>query len=313
MFHSIRWHARALASLTPASILQLAGRLRDSGEEVTALYAGNESNLDFIVTSLFAATPAKLAVRQVSPLLIPQALARLQHHAEIVVVERPPLWAALGGLTGATRIPAWIRQELHLDGNGGVDRWTIGRHLEREAQRHIRRHDYRLVMSDTEADKREFFAEFYLPYQQSRHGAGAIMVTPQRFGEVAAKATLAKLLQAGSWTAGMLLLRQADTLHLSWFGSRCDPPAPGASEVLDVLCIKDAAQRGMRRIDFGHSRPSLVDGVVRYKRKFDAEVVHPRYPQTVIEWQIRTDRPALHEWLANRQFVRLDTAVEYRS
>ena len=294
-------HFRALASPRKLHIDLLHGRLRTDGSDLCAIYAGNGSNAEYLIGALFDGTPSRTRLAQCRPFALASTLQRHASRAEILLCERVPLWSAIGPRMGDVRVPAWIRQELRMKQSG--ERWILGRHLEREVERHIRRQGYRVVMSDAAADKNTFFEEFYLPYLQSRHGAGAITASREKFSEVASGATLAKLFAGDTWSAGMLLQHRAETLRFGWFGSRNNPPAPGASEVLDVLCIRDALQRGIRCINFGNSRPSLVDGIVRYKSKFGAEVVMPRYPQTVLEFQLRSDRPALRDWLTSRQFL----------
>ena len=265
------------------------------------MYAGNGSNAEYLIGVLFEGIPSRTRLAQCPPFALASTMQRLSSPAEILVCERAPLWSALGPRIGDVRVPAWIRQELRVKHSG--ERWILGRHLEREVERHIRRQGYRVVMSATAADKNIFFEEFYLPYLQSRHGAGAITASREKFLQVASHATLAQLFAGDAWVAGMLLLHREDTLRFGWFGSRNNPPASGASEVLDVLCIRDALQRGVRCINFGNSRPSLVDGIVRYKSKFGAQVVLPRYPQTVVEFQLRSSRAALREWFTSRQFL----------
>ena len=301
MLDILAQHFQALASPRRLHVDLLHGRLRTDGSDLCAMYAGNGSNAEYLIGALFEGTPSRTRLAQCRPFAVASTLQRLASPAEILVCERVPLWSALGPRIGDVRVPAWIRQELRVKHSG--ERWVLGRHLEREVERHIRRQNYRVIMSNTTADKDTFFEEFYLPYLQSRHGAGAITASREKFSQVALRATLAKLFAGDSWAAGMLLQHQADTLRFGWFGSRNNPPAPGASEVLDVLCIRDALQRGVRCINFGNSRPSLVDGIVRYKSKFGAQVVIPRYPQTVVEFQLRSNRPALREWLTSRQFI----------
>jgi hypothetical protein len=299
---SLTGHARALASTRPAQLIELTGTLRDGAENISALYAGNGSNLDYLTTLLFASTPERSTVDKVFPLFLRGAIDRQQRKSDVLLVERPPLWGALGGAIGDIRMPAWVRQELDLKVDAAT-RWTLGRHLEREVDRQIRRHSYRLELNDTARSKDEFFESFYLPYIRSRHGTAAITVDREKFAAVAATATLAQLFAGETCIAGMLLQWKRDALKFGWFGSRENPPPRGASEVLDVLCMKMAADRGIRRIHFGNSRPSLADGVVRYKRKFGADCILPRYPQTMIEVRLRTDRPALRQWLAAQQFL----------
>jgi len=301
MLDRLQQHFQALASMRIAHVDLLQGRLCTDGTGVSAIYAGNGSNAEYLIGTLFDGSPSRLRLATCAPLALPSTLARFGPQAEIVMSERAPLWSALGPRLGEIRMPAWIRQELHLKQSG--EPRLLGRHLEREVERQIRRHGYRLAVSTAEADKQVFFEEFYVPYLRSRHGAGAITATREKFLQVASGSTLAQLFSGDSWTAGMLLHRRAQGLKFGWFGSRQNPPSPGASEVLDVLTIKDAASRGIRHIGFGNSRPSLIDGVLRYKQKFGAHIVIPRYPQTVFEIQLRDSRPALREWLTSRRFV----------
>lgn len=299
---SLRWHARALASFETARIVHFTGTLRGNGLHVSALYAGNGANLDFVTKALFETIISQQQLGESPPSWLAKALARSRASADVVIMERPPLWATLGGSQFSIRMPSWIRQELQLPG-ADSEQWMLGRHLEREVGRQIRRRDYRLAMSTASDDKQEFFDDFYQPYVRSRHGSGAITVDRQQFARLAAYATLAKLYAGDSWTAGMLLQQNAGTLRLGWFGSKQNPPASGASEVLDALCIKAAAANGVRRIHFGNSRPSLIDGVVRYKRRFGARAMLPRYPQTIIELQLTSTQRPLREWLTSQQFL----------
>lgn len=294
-------HLQALASLRTLRIELLQGELRTDGSPLTALYAGNGSNAEYLLQTLFAGNVSRRTVAHCMPFALASKLRRFADSAEIVLCERAPLWALLGKRIGDFRMPAWLRQELLLPEPG--ERWQLGRHLEREVDRQIRRHDYRLVLSQDAADKDMFYSDFYCPYIRSRHGSGAVTADRSTFLAVAARTTLAKLMAGEQWTAGMLLRQSGQTLQLGWFGSRLIPPASGASEVLDVLAIRAAAQSGVRHISFGNSRPSLCDGVVRYKRKFGAQFVMPRFPQTVIELRIRSDRRALQDWLNEQQFV----------
>ncbi len=295
-------HLRALASLRKIRIEQLHGRLRHNSVDLSVIYAGNGSNADYLTGLLFQTVTSRRALAEVSPLTLAPALARFSSPADIIVCERAPLWATIGPALGDFRMPAWIRQELSL-GNARGNRWKFGRHLDRELDRHMRRHDFRVVLSDDNAEKRTFYREFYLPYVTARHALGAITVSEELFDARATGATLAKLYAGDEWTAGMLLHYSSKELKFGWFGSRANPPLSGASEALDSLCIAAAAERGIRRINFGNARPSMVDGVVRYKRKFGVHCLAPRYPQTIIEWRLVNSRPELREWVNSQQFL----------
>jgi len=103
--------------------------------------------------------------------------------------------------------------------------------------------------------------------------------------------------------AGMLFRLEGATLALGWFGSRAAPAPGGASEVLDAWVIGHAAGRGARRAVLGHSRPSLADGVVRYKSRFGAEIRATRFPQRTIGIGVRRPTPAVAGALNAARFI----------
>jgi hypothetical protein len=308
-------HLQALASLSKVRIELLQGQLRHSSSSaLTAIYAGNGNNADYLTGLLFKTIASRRVLAESSPLALAARLDEFAALGDVLVCERAPAWAAAGAVIGDFRIPAWIRQELQLDATAEGP-WKFGRHLDREVNRHTRRHNFRVVMSQDAADKRRFFNEFYVPYIQARHTDSAVTVTQPIFDSIAASATLAKLYAGNEWTAGMLLHFGASELKFGWFGSRENPPRSGASDVLDSLCVAAAAERGIRRINFGNARPSLNDGVVRYKRKFGVQSLPPRYPQTIIEWRLKNARPELREWMNTQEFLCVTStglaAVEY--
>jgi hypothetical protein len=175
--------------------------------------------------------------------------------------------------------------------------------LRKEVRRHCRRQGYELHLSAHAADLQRFHATLYRPYVTERFGAGAVLVEAERFLAVARDMALAVLKVADEWVAGVLLDRRGDTLHLGWFGSATVPPRPGASEVLDAWVIEWAAASGARRVVMGHSRPSLADGVVRYKARFGATLRPTRFPQRTIGLGILRGSPALAASIATARFV----------
>jgi hypothetical protein len=116
------------------------------------------------------------------------------------------------------------------------------------------------------------------------------------------------LAAGGEWVAGMLFRLAGGTLELGWFGSRTHPVRGGASEVLDAWVIGHAAERGARRAVLGHSRPSLADGVVRYKARFGAEIRATRFPQRTIGIGVLRPSRDLTQALNAARFVSFDGA-----
>ena len=150
---------------------------------------------------------------------------------------------------------------------------------------------------------RRFYRELYRPYVLARFGGGAIVVAEEEFVRTARGWTLARLHEGGRWAAGLLLERSGAVLRLRWFGASCSPPPDGASEVLDVACIRRAHAEGARTVLLGHSRPSLADGVLRYKQKLGARVRAVRYPQPRLGISVDRGQRAMFERLNRRRLI----------
>jgi hypothetical protein len=177
--------------------------------------------------------------------------------------------------------------------------------VRREAERHARRSAFAVEFTDAPEAIDRFHRELYRPYVRSRFGPQAVIVDSGAFRILSRRSTLARLLNAGHCVAGMLLEEHGTHVRFGWFGACTDPPPRGASEVLDVACIRRAASRGFRRVLLGNARPSLADGVLRYKARFGAELVACRFPQDTLGIAIRRPSPAILQSLERASLITL--------
>jgi len=297
-------HVKTVASLAVPIVLpvqRLVGRLPGSASPVAMLCAGAPSTADFVAGALLEVEERTVVGRLGSPLeLRSAAFRRLCSGADLVAMEVPRVWRACLPEGTQLRMPAWVSQELHAAGRPSV---TLPAQIRKEVRRHSRRNAYELRFSTDLSDVRRFYATLYRPYVTARFGTGAVLVDEEQFLAVSRGMTLAMLTADGDWVAGMLLRQRGDTLHLGWFGSASVPPRAGASEVLDARSIEWGAANGIGRVIMGHSRPSLADGVVRYKSRFGATVQPTRFPQRTIGLWVRRWSPALVSSLNAARFV----------
>lgn len=297
-------HLQTLATLaTPVAmpVERLEGRLHGSDAAVAVTFAGTRATSDFVAGAL-------MMVEQRSTLGILRSPFGLRHAAsdrrwaaaDLMVAEVPALWRLL--LPGDTqwRMPAWVSQEIRGRDDSAI---VLPAALRKEVDRLCRREGYVVeFFADTGAIRR-FYARLYRPYVTARFGAGAVLVDEGRFTAVSRGMSLAILRAADEWVAGLLFRQTRGMLELGWFGSSSVPPRAGASEVLDASVVERAVAQGARRIVMGHSRPSLVDGVVRYKSRFGAVVGPARFPQRIIALRILRQTPALARALNAARFV----------
>jgi hypothetical protein len=298
-------HLGLLAGAEPPIVAEFTGRLASAGVAVQARYVGSGVNRDYLV-NLVMDEPRECARHSLPsyrhvPGAVADARGTEQGDVAVVLTDLPALWGMLTPRRAQYRFAAWVRQEVTLPPAGTP--WVLPRAVEREAARLARRHEYTLDFVTDDDSVRRFYRELYRPYVLARFGSGAIVVAEEDFADAARGCTLARLNDCGRWAAGMLLERSGAELRFRWFGASRSPPPDGASEVLDVACVRRAHADGVRTVLLGHSRPSLADGVVRYKQKLGARLRAVRYPQPTLGIAVdRGHRPML-ERLNRRQLV----------
>lgn len=299
-----RRHLTTLASLaTPIAlpVERLEGRLHGSNAPVSMTFAGTSATADFVAGALFTIERRTPVGRLQTPFELRRAaFGSLTIGSDLVVAEVPPIWRFCLPADMRLRMPAWVSQEIRADKGSGI---VLPAQLRKEVARHSRREGYELTQSDAAADIRRFYAELYRPYVMARFQAGAVVVAEDRFFDVSRGMKLAILCVDRAWIAGILFRRRGNTLDLGWFGSVSAPPRRGASEVLDAGIIELAAAQGAQRVVMGHSRPSLADGVLRYKSRFGAAVRPTRFPQRIVGIQVQRSSPALIAMLNGARFL----------
>jgi hypothetical protein len=296
-----------LAGETPPVAVELRGVLGASGSSVNALYVGSGINRDFLIRLVMDDSEERHQQRLASYRHVPHVVRGASRDGSddarphVLLTDLPALWSMLTPRTAQYRFPAWVRQELILP--RADERWLLPRAVEREAARLVRRHGYTVDFVTDAAVVLRFFHELYGPYVRTRFGTEGVVVTEEEFVRRARRCTLARLHCRGDWMAGMLLESSPTAMRFGWFGAKGAAPPPGASEVLDVACIRHARAAGVRRVHLGHSRPCLTDGVVRYKAKFGARLCSVRYPQAVLGIAVSGERQALFDRLNSRQLI----------
>lgn len=295
---------RELAAPADLSLIHLRGTAKFSAAPLTAVYAGNRSNLAFLSNLFFEEADAETARGHFHPLQLRAALARESANADLLLLELPPLWSPL--LPHAQqhiRFPAWVRQEIHLPASSRDTPWIVSREFDREVARLTRRNHYMIDVTTSRADMEVFFDQFYRPYIQSRFGAGSFVASRDRFMTRCKDQMLVRLHAGERWVAGMLIKEKRHSLRFGWFGSVHTPPLPGASAALDLFAIRRARERGIRRVILGDSRPCLSDGVVRYKRRLGGRFVDVLFPKPVLCIGVRRWNDAIAECLTKQPLI----------
>lgn len=295
-------------------VVRLEGAARATGAGLCVAYIGNGANLQFVQELLFATSSSQLIDTLANALHVRARARRLTQSVDLLITDLTPLWDRLARSERDLRVDAWVSQTLDLPQTPGPNGRILPREIEREAARHVRRQQYAVEFTDDEAARREFYRSLYVPYVRARFGERALQMDEAYFMARSAGHTLARLTAAGQPAASMTVDFKRGALHMGWYAAAANPPLRGASEVLDVLCIQHAYETGVRRIVMGQSRPTLNDGVVRYKARFGTRIAAMKFPQPVLGISICRYSPALAASLNEPEFVAIvnDRAMIYR-
>lgn len=269
-----------LYSPVRTSLLMVDGKAAYDHSPLRLGYVGSRINLQYLQDLFFSESELVELSTAKYPFLLGAQVQQAFPEVDLYVTDMPRLWHPVTGLKSDMTLPAWVRQVIQFDLDAPPGQRLMPRSTEREIERHTRREQYSMDICSDASTLTEFFHQFYLPHVTARFGKQAVVVAESRFRDIGRNQKLARLFSRKCWVAGMLIHESPRQLKFGWYGSRGDATPPGAAEALDGFCIRNARSIGIPRVLLGNSRPSLKDGVLRYKAKFGARISPTTFPQS---------------------------------
>jgi hypothetical protein len=135
----------------------------------------------------------------------------------------------------------------------------------------IRRHKFLPLVTRGSEDFETFYHSMYVPFSRTRHGELVFMRTPHDLRYRLRWGGILWMLRDGQRVAGMQFEQHRQTLDLLALGTVNGDLAlvrDGAIAALYYHVIRLARELGCTIVDFRGSRPSLHDGLLRYKSKW---------------------------------------------
>ncbi len=275
-------------------VARLHGATRSSGRQASMLVAGAEHWSRYLPGRFFAETPRREALGHVALWRLPDLLRRLRGSADLTVVRLDRLSARLLFDGDYLRVPEWLGTRLRLP----IDVAALARRRNSVAEdvRKTRRSGMTADVSRDPADFATFYHRLFIPYMVARHGPDAYLTGFHRLQRSFRRGGIMWVLRDGVPVAGDLFEQRGGTLILHAIGVTGGDIAwrqRGAVSALYVHIIAHAQRSGCMMIDLRGARPSLADGLLRYKAKWGGELYNKR--------------DGTHSWLVH--WNRLDGAV----
>jgi hypothetical protein len=214
-------------------------------------------------------------------------LRRLRPSADLTLAHIDRLSARLYFDDDYLTVPDWVGAWLPMPVDLG--RLARTRNTVADDIRNTRCHWHTSEVAHAAVDFEMFYDRMYLPYAHNRHGMQAHVHGKYALRRAFRRGGIIRLIRDGSPLAGGLFERNGSTLVLLALGVVNGDVAllkQGAVAALYVHFFDYAREQGCTAIDLRGSRPSLLDGVLRYKRKWGAtlydkcDVLHT----TLVHW-----------------------------
>jgi hypothetical protein len=287
----------------------LQGVEKSSRQTIRMAYVGDDTSYHYLVNLFFSEPPETRVSRGLSWPHLSAELRTLSQAVDLSVLDLEFPLPLLIRHWKCLNVPRWVKQRVPIGDTWEEVSGRIGRKTRREAQRIIKKFDFRSRVVEGCRAAEHFYDRLYLPYIRQRHGHAAEIVGRERFIRECQRSQVIQLLQGDNVVAAVAVRLSNRQMTLAWTGIDTElPPAQrlGAADALDFFSLIYAYQCGCSHMDMGHSRACLDDGVLRYKRKWGASVYRKKLPQGSILIAPLTSSPAVFSLLANARFITLD-------
>ncbi|MEX2123320.1 MAG: hypothetical protein WD795_05475 [Woeseia sp.] len=291
------------------------GKSPDTGDKLTAAYAGPGDNRAWCLSNVFAQYEVSDRTSAKEPDDVRRLLAAAKGNVDVFFRE---------GLAGDVfsqaglpfvRMPAWIKQRVRVLGDWPAQIDGMRRDTRQETARILRKYRYTCHLTRNADDHANFYDRLYRPYVARRFGATAHLVERDRFLKECRRGVVLQLTLQHTVLGAALLRPVGRTMAVVWSALDPDKEAVhlrGVTDALDYFSLLYAHLRGCRWLDLGPSRPDLCDGTLRYKAKRGAAIYPGLVPQSDIAWACRGQSDGERDFLLRHAFL-IRTAGESRS
>lgn len=290
--------------LRKTPVVLLRGPTRGSGRSGSLLIAGHEPWVKYIPHRFFHGQPAREPVGEYSLSALPPILDRYCVEADLTVarIDRQSAQRIFGH--EYLKVPEWVGTTMRvpekleqLVRSGGSIKWDMVL---------VRRHQYQPVLTQGAQDYDYFYRKIYLPFMQIRHGEMRVLRGETDLRRRAARGGILWVQRNEKGVAALLYERKGDMLDIVALGileGNLNLGKEGAIAALYYFILKLAREIGCTMVDFRGSRPSLSDGLLRYKSKWGGTLYDKTdsYHDLLIRWP--QGNPVVKEFLTHTPLI----------
>jgi hypothetical protein len=261
-----------LAFRLPVAVLR--GVAQHTGKPACMVTAGAQPWIDCIPQRFFAEPPQRQDIGTFPVWTLPTLLQRLGASADMVVARIDRRSAQRFFTMPYLAVPESVGCALTVPDD--LSQLQRGNHSVKEDLRIIRREALRYDVSYAVEDCEKFYHTMHLPFVHNRHGEFAVLHSLPALRHAVRRGGILWVWRGDQCIAGSVYRRYGQTFHavaLGTLGGDLELKKAGALAALYYFFIQHAHRLGCTRIDFGGTPSLLNHGLLRYKRKWGAELV----------------------------------------
>lgn len=286
-------------------VARLHGKAKASGQPATLLVAGEEPWVDYLPSRFFADKPQRELLGSFPLWHLERRVDCLEPGADLTVIRAEQVSAPFFFRKNYLAVPGW----LNMAGRVPDDPTSAGRanRSVKDDMRLGKREKLELIISASGTDFDFFYQTLYVPFMVRRHGDLAVIRDADWLRVHFHGGAVLWIVQGGARLAAFVVKKRKQTLYLLAVGVRNGDPniaRQGAIAALYYHAIQFAHQLGCSWIDFGAVRPSLSDGLLRFKRKWGGSLAHNKrdnHYNFLIHW--REWNPSVAGFVAENPLV----------
>jgi hypothetical protein len=260
----------------PVSILR--GPTHLEGSEGTVIAAGPETQILYFIPHFFQKKPNWERIGNIPLWNLPRALQSMRSTADLTVIHTDRLSARF--LFGADylAVPEWVGSMLEVPGD--ISELSRGNPGLKSDLRAVRLNNFTSDITYSDSDFDFFYSNMYVPFTLKRYGEQSKIENYYKLRRCSRNGGLLWARQNDKPVAGGVFQRAEATLRflvLATLDGDWQIVKRGGIAALYLFIIRHAKELGFSLVDFGGSRPSLNDGLLRYKRKWKMKIVENEY------------------------------------
>jgi hypothetical protein len=173
----------------------------------------------------------------------------------------------------------------------------------------IRKYQYDYEVVQGIEKLRFFYEKMYLPYIDARFPHTTEFASFELMEAILQRGELLLVKRGPEYISGMLIHSVPSTPLMCYLGvkdGRREYVRQGAVSALYLYSILWAKERGYRRLDFGHCRPILTDGLFWHKKKWGMKMHKSWRKYRTIYLSLGKPHSDLNEFLMNNPMVSVD-------